>query len=409
MVPEGWNKKLLSDLAQVTSGGTPDTSNHEYWGGNIPWVTTAEIRNCIINDTQEKITALGLANSSAKLFPRGTILLAMYGQGKTRGQVARLGIEAATNQACAAILPKENVSGEYLYQNLLGRYEEIRNLSNDGSQKNLSGGLLKGISILRPPLPEQEKIARILGTWDRAIATIQALVENSEAQRQSLTPRLVSGRVRLKGYDKEWQTKRLSEISTRITRRNDAAEHPILTISSSVGFVEQKDKYRRFMAGKSLEDYVLLKRGEFAYNKGNSKTFQFGCIFPLEDFELALVPHVYVCFELNPDLHHAFFKHLFAADYLRSQLGRLVNTGVRNNGLLNITPRQFLGTTVPIPPLKEQIAIAKVLDALESQSHVLQERLAGAQEEKRALMQELLTGRRRVKLENIPGPLAAIG
>jgi type I restriction enzyme S subunit len=104
-VPEGWGVLPIGTIAQVASGGTPDRSNSHYWiDGNIPWVTTGEISYSEIKKTNEKITEVGLKNSSAKLFPKGTILMAMYGQGKTRGQVAKLGITASTNQACGAIL-----------------------------------------------------------------------------------------------------------------------------------------------------------------------------------------------------------------------------------------------------------------------------------------------------------------
>lgn len=104
MVPEGWGESVLGDVSRVTSGGTPSRNNNNYWGGTIPWVTTAEVDFNTITDTAEKITEEALNNSSAKLFPKGTILMAMYGQGKTRGKVAKLGIKASTNQACAAIL-----------------------------------------------------------------------------------------------------------------------------------------------------------------------------------------------------------------------------------------------------------------------------------------------------------------
>ena len=104
MVPDGWNIQCIEHIAKVSSGGTPSRSKKEYWRGNIPWVTTAEIQFNTIYDTEQKITQMGLDNSSAKIFLPNTILMAMYGQGKTRGQVAKLGISAATNQACAAIL-----------------------------------------------------------------------------------------------------------------------------------------------------------------------------------------------------------------------------------------------------------------------------------------------------------------
>ena len=104
IIPEGWQCAQIGKIAKVGSGGTPSRNKPGYWGGHIPWVTTGEIAFKEITMTGQKITEAGLNGSSARLFPRGTILMAMYGQGKTRGQVAKLGIEASTNQACAAII-----------------------------------------------------------------------------------------------------------------------------------------------------------------------------------------------------------------------------------------------------------------------------------------------------------------
>src|SRR5690349_12151678 len=96
----------LSDVASVVAGGTPKRSVSTYWGGDIPWVTTTAVNAGVIIEASEFITEEGLKNSSAKVFPAGTLLLAMYGQGQTRGRVAKLGMSAAVNQACAAITPK---------------------------------------------------------------------------------------------------------------------------------------------------------------------------------------------------------------------------------------------------------------------------------------------------------------
>jgi type I restriction enzyme S subunit len=169
-------------------------------------------------------------------------------------------------------------------------------------------------------------------------------------------------------------------------------------ISSGSGFVRQDEKYSRFMAGKSVENYIALDRGEFAYNKGNSKSYEFGCVFPLNAYERGLVPNVYVCFKLSPNLNASFYEHLFRADFLHDQLGALVNTGVRNNGLLNIKPMDFLGCRVPVPPLDEQNRIAEVLTTA-AKWIALQERdLEVLKQEKVALMSQLLTGKRRVNL-----------
>lgn len=154
------------------------------------------------------------------------------------------------------------------------------------------------------------------------------------------------------------------------------------------------------MAGESVKNYILLRKGEFSYNKGNSKTYEFGCVFDLDRYETGLVLHVYVCFKLNQGLSHRYFKHLFEADYLKPQLGSLVNTGVRNNGLLNIKPSEFMATKVPVPCFDEQERIADVLHTSSDIIQKLQQKLDALKQEKKALMQQLLTGKRRVKFEN---------
>src|SRR5690606_34861112 len=119
---------------------------------------------------EEFITQKGLDNSSAKLFPKNTILMAMYGQGITRGKVAILGIDATTNQACAAIKLQSNYDTQFIFQNLMSRYEEIRDLSNDGGQKNLSAGIIKEIEVYYPEKTEQIKIASFLSVVDEKIS-----------------------------------------------------------------------------------------------------------------------------------------------------------------------------------------------------------------------------------------------
>ncbi|PKQ83323.1 type I restriction endonuclease subunit S [Aeromonas sobria] len=404
MVPNGWKLGTIEEISSVSSGGTPSRKNESYWNGNIPWVTTAEVKFNIIEDTAEKITEEGLANSSAKLFPVDTILIAMYGQGKTRGQVAKLGIEASTNQACAAIILKAGYHVDYYYQFLISQYDNIREMANSGGQENLSGGIVKSIKVPVPPLPEQNKIAQILSTWDKAISTTEQLLANSQQQKKALMQQLLTGKKRLLDsngvrFSGEWRFKKTNQIATRVQRKSDGNEHPILTISSLSGFVRQDERYNRYMAGESVKNYILLERSEFAYNKGNSKTYEFGCIFDLDGYETGLVPHVYVCFKLKTGLSHRYFKYLFEADYLKPQLGALVNTGVRNNGLLNIKPDAFMSTQVPVPCIEEQERIANVLHASSELIYQLQKKLDCLKTEKQALMQQLLTGKRRVKVE----------
>ena len=186
-----WIPSKLGDVSKIQSGGTPSRSNMDYWGGTIPWVTTSLIDSNTIIKVDEYITSAGLEKSSAKVFPKNTILMAMYGQGKTRGKVAMLGIDAATNQACAAFILKNGVETEFVFQNLASRYEEIRKISNPGGQANLSAGLIEGITFSYPENKrEQTKIAGFLSTIDELIAAQRQKIEGLKAHKESLMQKL---------------------------------------------------------------------------------------------------------------------------------------------------------------------------------------------------------------------------
>jgi type I restriction enzyme S subunit len=156
----------------MKSGGTPSRKRPEYWlNGTIPWVKTGEVDYCLIKDTEEKATDAGIENSSAKLFPPGTLLMAMYGQGVTRGRVAILGIEAATNQACVAIFPHEIIDSKFLYYLFEYKYDYYRNLGHGANQKNLSAEILKGATITYPKkMDDQKQIVSIFEELDKKLS-----------------------------------------------------------------------------------------------------------------------------------------------------------------------------------------------------------------------------------------------
>lgn len=169
-----WISDSLGNIFETSSGGTPERSVKEYWNGTIPWITTSLVDFNVIGNSDEFISEIGLEHSSAKVFPQETVLIAMYGQGKTRGKVALLGIEATTNQACAAILPRRDIDPYFVFLNLAGRYDEMRALSNSGGQENLSQGLIKGLPFSYPSdIAEQQKLSACLSSFDELI-TAQA-------------------------------------------------------------------------------------------------------------------------------------------------------------------------------------------------------------------------------------------
>ena len=123
VTPEDWDVKRIGDIASVGSGGTPRREVATYWGGTIPWITTSQVDFGAITEADQFITDEGLQNCAAKLLPSGTLLMALYGQGKTRGKVGVLAMQAATNQACASISLREGVSQEFVLHFLTSRYE----------------------------------------------------------------------------------------------------------------------------------------------------------------------------------------------------------------------------------------------------------------------------------------------
>ena len=162
----------VQELTDVCSGGTPDRNNAEYWeGGTIPWVKTTELQNNVINTVDEHITEKGLADSSAKLVPAGSILIAMYGQGKTRGMTAYLGIEASTNQACACILPTEKIDMVFMWQYFVNSYNELRNLAKGSNQANLNAGMIKSFPVPVPPIELQKQYSAFVAQVDKSKAS----------------------------------------------------------------------------------------------------------------------------------------------------------------------------------------------------------------------------------------------
>ena len=409
MVPKGWEKNSLDSLFEFKNGLNTEK---EQYGNGYKFVNVMDVfRNDILTESKiigrVQVTDKQLEGYQLKY---GDVLFNRTSETFDEIAIAAIYLDNAIATFGGFVIrarPKGNqidpAYSVFLFQSKSYRSQVVK-LGQGAIRANIGQKDLARVCILVPPLAEQKKIAQILSTWDKAISVTEKLLTNSQQQKKALMQQLLTGKKRLLDengvrFSTQWEFKRISEIATRVQRKNDAAEHPILTISSLSGFVRQDERYSRYMAGESVKNYILLKKGEFAYNKGNSKTYEFGCIFDLEAYEAGLVPHVYVCFRLKNGLSHRYFKYLFEADYLKPQLGALVNTGVRNNGLLNIKPTEFMQTKVPVPCFEEQESIADMLYNSSRTIRVLQDKLACLKDEKKALMQQLLTGKRRVKVE----------
>ena len=196
-IPEEWEVVRLGDVCDTRSGGTPDRQRSEYWNGPIPWVKTGEVNYAEIYSTEEFISEAGLRNSAAQLFPIGTVLMAMYGQGATRGRVAILGISAATNQACLGLFVSSSLSSSYLYQWLKSQYETLRSIGNEGSQKNLNAALIRDLRIPLPPKEEQLAIAKCVASLDQRELTEETTRCHLQNLKSALSSSLLSGEIRV--------------------------------------------------------------------------------------------------------------------------------------------------------------------------------------------------------------------
>ena len=175
---EEWKKVKLGEICEyVTSGGTPLASREDYYNpGTIPWLKTKEVNYCRITETENYISEKGLNNSSAKIIPENSVIMAMYGQGDTAGRVAINKIPLTTNQACCnLIINKEKADYNFVYYKLSTIYDTIVALKSGGAQPNLNAGKVKGLEITLPPLPTQQKIASVLSAYDD-------LIENNRKQ-----------------------------------------------------------------------------------------------------------------------------------------------------------------------------------------------------------------------------------
>ena len=249
-----------------------------------------------------------------------------------------------------------------------------------------------------PPLAEQQRIVSVLSLWDTAIAKQTALIEKLTLRKRGLMQQLLTGKKRLKGFEGEWSYHAIQDHFSEIRDKNDGKGHIPMTISAKLGLVSQTHKFDRVVAGNSLDNYTLLRKGDFAYNKGNSNLYETGCIYRLKE-DSAIVPFVYICFRAIDNTCCEFYQQFFINHGLDKQLKQIITSGARGDGLLNVNSDDFMALKIPYPKVDEQIAIASILTDADKELEIQKQKLAAMQAQKKGLMQVLLTGKKRIKLK----------
>lgn len=392
--------KLREISKKIGSGVTPRGGSESYQSHGIPLIRSQNVLRgrLDISDVAFIDRATHSKMHSSVVRP-SDVLLNITGASIGRSCVVPDTVQDANvNQHVCIIRLHEGNDPDYIsyfLNSYLGR-KQIWSFQGGGSREGLNFEQVGGIKLPLPSENEQRKIAEILRTWDEAIEKLEALRDAGTSRKKGILQYLFGDGIH---FREGWEAKPLKDVAERVRRTNDGGDHPIMTISARSGFLLQSDKFARDMAGSSVDRYTQLKQGEFAYNKGNSKTAPYGCIFAL-DQPTAVVPFVYFCFKLNDELHHPFFTHLFEAGVLNHQLSRLINSGVRNDGLLNLYSEDFFNCRVPVPPHDEQVRIASIITSLNSELMLIDRELEAIQRQKRGMMQKLLTGEWRVNADS---------
>lgn len=200
-LPKGWKWVSIEEVATVGTGATPLKSNSSFYGGNIPWVTSGALNDEFVIEATDFVTEKAIKETNLTLYPKHTLLVAMYGEGKTRGKCSELLIEACTNQAIAAIYFDNHDSSikPYLKYFLLKNYNDVRKQSSGGVQPNLNLGIIKKLVFPLPPLKEQHQIVQAiesrLSVADKMEESITQSLQQSEALRQSILKKAFEGRL----------------------------------------------------------------------------------------------------------------------------------------------------------------------------------------------------------------------
>lgn len=217
---ESWEEKKLGEICKIGSGGTPSRKHAEYYNGNIPWIKTGELAWNVITEAEEYITEEAVLNSSAKMHCAGSVLVAMYGQGLTRGKAAILGINATTNQAVCSLKPLELLMSEFLFYYFMKNYWQFREEAVGGNQPNYSAKMISSWIISLPTLPEQHEIVRLI---DDLLARERAAQQAAEQALASID--LMKKSILARAFRGELGTNKASEASALELLRQVLAEN----------------------------------------------------------------------------------------------------------------------------------------------------------------------------------------
>ncbi|MDF3626156.1 restriction endonuclease subunit S [Brytella acorum] len=377
MLPDGWTIRRLEDLATVERGkfSARPRNDPKFFGGDIPFVQTGDVTNSSIyvRNYSQTLNKEGL--SVSKIFPKGTILMTIAAN---IGDTAIASFDLACPDSLVGIIVKKNKADAYWLRIFLGTQKTtLENYAPQNAQKNINLQTLKPLEILTPPLPEQKKIAAILSTWDRAIEGTETLLANSRQQKKALMQQLLTGKKRLPGFTGEWfhlPFKKVAElIYGKALPEKPSAHTTVYPVYGTGGIISYRDEY--LFEGPSI---IIGRKGTI--DTPRYVNTPFWCI-----------DTTFYCKSIhNNDVKFLYYSTCFV------KLRRYVEA----SGVPSLSRDTIYSIPLMLPPLlSEQKAIAAVLTTADEEITTLESDLSRLRQEKKALMQQLLTGKRRVTVD----------
>ncbi|NUB85153.1 restriction endonuclease subunit S [Escherichia coli] len=406
MIPKGWSSQKLSSVASIIDckHRTP-----EYVKSGIPLVSPGTIKwgaldliSPVKRVTEEEYRSL----MDHCVVEQGDLVM-------SRNQ--SVGVVSYVDSKKPFVLGQDTVlikaihaDWRFIYYTLQSDLVQRQIAKSAGgstfSRINLSD--IRALNIKTPAICEQDKISQILTAWDKAISVTEKLLTNSQQQKKALMQQLLTGKKRLLDengtrFSETWKLYALSKLFQRVTTKNNGKSNNVVTISGQHGLIKQEDFFKKTVASDTLDGYFLLKKGQFAYNKSYSNGYPMGAIKRLNRYPEGVVTTLYICFELTTPQKSCgdYWEHYFESGLLNNSLSQIAHEGGRAHGLLNVKPSDFFSLKVAVPGFEEQQKIASVLSAADTEISTLEKKLACLKDEKKALMQQLLTGKRRVKVD----------
>lgn len=362
-LPEDWKLRRLADICLTKTGGTPSRKNPNYFTGAIPWVKSGELEDGIITKTEESITDQAVAESNAKVFPKGTLLMAMYGA--TVGKLGRLSMDAATNQAICAFFPKSELDSDYLWHYLRAIRGKLLHSSFGAAQPNISQTLIKALDVPAPPLAEQRRLVARIETLtsrlEQAREARQVALAEVDTLRQALWDSVfaevpeelwqpIGAHAKIQGgyaFKSGWFT-----TSGIRLLRNQNVYHGTLEWSDTVYL--PPDRRHEFPTYEMNVGDVVISMDRPLISTGLK-----AARIRAEDLPCLLLQRV-GRFQFKPGLLPDYLFH-----FLSSQAFMMHISGDgRSSAVPHISAKQIEAIRIPTPSSKEQHRIVERLDAL---------------------------------------------